>query len=106
MRLVWLNLVARMLPAIQRQVVSPGANKACAHYPFGIAGNNRQSSSGCARFETDYSTGVDRRLALLIQQQQYLESAQTLGDRVCVALGWRAAMQFVDECVGNEKPLD
>ena len=39
-------------------------------------------------------------------QQQYLESAQTLGARVCVALGWRAAMQFVDECVGKEKPLD
>ena len=38
-------------------------------------------------------------------QQEYLESAQTLGARVCVALGWRAAMQFVDECVGNEKPL-
>ena len=40
------------------------------------------------------------------EQQEYLESAQTLGSRVCVALGWRAAMQFVDECVGNEKPLD
>ena len=106
MRLVWLNLVARMLPAIQRQVVPPGANKACAHHPFGITGNNRQSSSGCARFETDYSTGVDRRLALLMPQQQYLESSQTLGARVCVALGWRAAMQFVDECAGNEKPLD
>ena len=39
-------------------------------------------------------------------QQQYLESAQTLGARVCVALGWRAAMQFVDECVGKEKPLN
>ena len=105
MHLVRLNLVARMLPAIQRQVVPPGANKACAHYPFGISGNNRQASSGCARFETDYSTGVDRRLTLLILQD-YLESAQTLGARVCVALGWRAAMQFVDECVGNEKPLD
>ena len=39
-------------------------------------------------------------------QQEYLEYAQTLGARVCVALGWRAAMQFVDECVGNKKPLD
>ena len=39
-------------------------------------------------------------------QQEYLAYAQTLGARVCVALGWRAAMQFVDECVGNEKPLD
>ena len=105
MRLVRLNLVARMLPAIQRQIVPPRANKARAHYPFGIAGNNRQSSSGCARFQTDYSTGVNRCLALLTQQQ-YLESAHTLGARVCVALGWRAAMQFVDECVGNEKPLD
>ena len=105
MHLVRVNLVARMLPAIQRQVVPPRANKACAHYPFGIAGNNRQSSPGCARFKTDYSTGVDRRFTLLMQQE-YLESAQTLGARVCVALGWRAAMQFVDECVGNEKPLD
>ena len=39
-------------------------------------------------------------------QQQYLAYAQTLGARVCVALGWRAAMQFVDACVGNEKPLN
>ena len=39
-------------------------------------------------------------------QQEYLESAQTLGARVCVALGWRAAMRFVDECVGKEKPLN
>ena len=39
-------------------------------------------------------------------QQQYLSHAQTLGARVCVALGWRAAMQFVDECVGKEKPLN
>jgi hypothetical protein len=38
-------------------------------------------------------------------QQEYLAHAQTLGARVCVALGWRAAMQFVDECVGNKKPL-
>ena len=38
-------------------------------------------------------------------QQEYLESAQTLGARVCVALGWRAAIQFVDECAGNKKPL-
>ena len=29
--------------------------------------------------------------------------AQTLGASVCVALGWRAAMQFVDECVGNNQ---
>ena len=95
-----------MLPAIQRQVIPTGANKACANYPFGIAWNNRQSSSGCARFETDYSTGVDRRFTLLMQQE-YLAHAQTLGARVCVALGWRAAMQFVDECVtGKEKPLD
>lgn len=39
-------------------------------------------------------------------QQEYLAYAQTLGARVCVALGWRAAMQFIDECVCNEKPLD
>ena len=39
-------------------------------------------------------------------QQGYLESAQTLGARVCDALGWRAAMWFVDECVGKEKPLN
>ena len=38
-------------------------------------------------------------------QQEYLAYAQTLGARVCVALGWRAAMQFVDECVGKEKPI-
>lgn len=38
-------------------------------------------------------------------QQEYLAYAQTLGARVCVALGWRAAMRFVDECVGKEKPL-
>ena len=30
---------------------------------------------------------------------------QYLGARGCVALDWRAAMQFVDECVGKEKPL-
>ena len=39
-------------------------------------------------------------------QQEYLAYAQTLGARVCAALGWRAAMRFVDECVGKEKPLD